>query len=312
MAVLAGCGFDSERKVDKALADQVPPPALIVDLDESPVVAVGLSVPSNGRPAELRSIALPFGTEASANRPDVMTAWGSRDGVTLVTYVATPSSGATSLVSLKPVFETSTDPDFTKTELPGAMYYMTSGLKRRFFYQGPTSFQLSSRAWTNVATIASSSVDKILVKLPAAAEVFEAPSRSRVAIASTETTNGKVRIFANPAGDASGAGPVDIVYQVPPTSAQQQVADFALKFFVSLLTPLAGYILIAADKARNRKLRLLAIGGTASVEVLSLAALIWWGIHTRNVAGFAIFGDLLIAVVGVVGIVLTARIKGEA
>jgi hypothetical protein len=312
MATLAGCGLGSERNVEKTLTDQIQAPALVFDLEESPVVAVGLSLPSNGKSSELRSIALPFGTEASLNRPEMMTAWGSRDGVTLVTYLVTPAGGATSLVSLKPVFETATDPDFVRIDLPGSMYYMTSGLKRRFFYQGPSDGQRSSHAWTDMVSIASSTVDTIVVKLPAAAEIFEAPSKSRVPISSADTPHGKVKIFADAASAASAAGPVDIVYQVPPSSGQQQIADWAIKFFIAILTPLVGFLGLDSTKVTSRKGRLIVIWTLGSIAMLALLGALAWGIYTRSIAGYAILGDLGVAVFGGVCIWITAHLKGQS
>lgn len=308
--VLPACGPVSERGIAKSLADQVKPPALVFDLDESPEVATTLVVASNAKGEELRSIVLPFATRASDRSADVLTSWGSKDGVTLVSYVATPSGATDSSIALKPVFETSSDLEFTQPDLPGAVYFMSSGLKRRFVYQSPNRAQLMFRAWSSAASAVPSSVTSVLVRLPVGVDVIEPRAQSRQPITSKDTPLGRVKVFANSASGPDADAPVDILYQVPPTSAQNEAGAAIVKAFVAGLALFGGLFFVnktSLASPRTRKITLWVLGG---IELVLGCGLAWWSWHTRTVLGYGQLGDVIVALIGFAGVGLAFRIKG--
>ncbi len=59
--------------------------ALVFDLDEAPTIAAALVVPGNSAQPQVKTVVLPFATEALPYKGDLTTAWGSHEGATMLT-----------------------------------------------------------------------------------------------------------------------------------------------------------------------------------------------------------------------------------
>jgi len=254
---------------------------------------------------------LPFATEPLPYPGDLTTSWGSREGATMLTYVATPGTSATTVVPLKPIFESAPDTDFTRNDLRGSLYFLNSGLKRRFLFQGPTPSLESSAQWKALVNVATVSIDTVLLRFPQGAELLESDPSKRVPTSSRDTAAGKVKVFEHAGANGASLKPLDVTYLVAPTQQQRQITDYGLKLFGVLLVPLVGWIVLTSDKVKAKKTRSIAIWSGVIVEGLILGGLLWWAFKVQSVEGLGALLDFGVVVVGVILTIVTVRIKGE-
>ncbi len=124
---------------------------------------------------------------------------------------------ATAVVPLKPVFETARDADFSRNDLHGALYFLSSGLKRRFMYQGPTPSLEASAPWKALVNVATVNIDAVLLRFPQGAELLESDPSKRLPTSSRDTASGKVKVFTHASANGASLNPLDVTYLVPPT-----------------------------------------------------------------------------------------------
>jgi hypothetical protein len=256
-------------------------------------------------------VVLPFATEFLAYKGDLATSWGSHEGSTMLTYVAVPGMSATTVVPLKPVFDSAPDADFTRNDLRGSLYFLSSGLKRRFMFQGPTPSLESSAQWKALVSVATVNIDAVLLRFPQGAELLESDSSKRIPTSSRDTASGRMKVFAHANAPVASLKPLDVTYLVPPTQQQRQITDYGLKLFGVLLVPLVGWIVLTSDKVKAKKTRAIAICSGVAVEVLILGGLLWWAFKVQSVEGLGALLEIGVVVVGVVLTIVTVRIKGE-
>jgi len=132
----SACG-DSRRPVDKGPIESSTSSALYFDLEEKPVIAAAVIVPGTSPKPELKLVVLPFGSEHIGTDSETFSLWGTSADATALAYVTTPSARSNISLALRPRFSSGDDADFASTNLAGSLYFMSSGLKRRFFYSWP-------------------------------------------------------------------------------------------------------------------------------------------------------------------------------
>ena len=310
--VLQGCGAKIEKSVDKAIVDASIDSALYFDLEESPNVSAALVVRSNSNQAELRAAVLPFSTSPLADGDhSLLATWGSHEGITLITYVAAPSLPATAMIPVKPIYESGQESDFLRTDLQGSLYFMNSGLKRRFLYQWPQPKNLSTDSWKKLGAIAHSSIDSVLIKLPKEAEIFERSVSSLAPVVERDAPTGRLKVYPHTKPDSAALSPIDIAYQVPPTKLQNQIFEYTLKLFGALVVPLVSLFLLTSDKVKAKRTRLVVLIVGIALETGILVGLLWWAFTVQSVAGLGAILDIGLVVVGAALTVLLTFVKGE-
>lgn len=311
--VLQGCGESIERSVDKAIIDTSIGSALYFDLEESPNISSALIVRSNSDQPELRTAVLPFSTSPLADGDhSLLTTWGVHEGITLITYVAAPSLPATAIIPIKPIDESGQESDFLRTDLQGALYFMNSGLKRRFVYQWPQLKNLNTDSWKKLGVIPKNPIDSVLIKLPKEAEIFERGASSLAPVVERDAPTGKIKVYPHTKPNSVALSPIDITYQVPPTKLQNQIFEYTLKLFGALVVPLVSLFLLTSDKVKARRTRLGVLIVGIILEVGILAGLLLWAFKVQSVAGLGAILDVGLVVIGAVLTVLLAFVKGEA
>lgn len=312
MLTLQGCGEKIEKSVDKAIVDASIDNALYFDLDESPNVSAVLVVRSNSSHAELRAAVLPFSTgQPSEGGQGLLTTWGTHEGVTLITYVTAPSMPLIAMITLKPIFDSGQESDFVRTDLQGSLYFLSSGLKRRFLYQWPQANNRSSDTWMKLGTIVQTSVDSVLIKLPKEADIFERRASSLEPVVEREVPSGKLKVYPHTKPNTAALNPIDIVYQVPPTKLQNQIFEYALKLFGALIVPLLAFFLLTSDKVKAKRTRICVLVVGMTLETGILVGLLWWAFKMQSVVGLSSILDLGLVVIGAVLTGLLAFVKGE-
>ena len=310
---LPGCGAKIEKSADKSSVDATISSALYFDLEEAPTVSASLIVRSNSSQAELKAVVLPFATSRYGEADhDLLTTWGSRDGITLITYVAAPSMPTRAMIELKPVFEPGQESDFLRPDLQGSLYFMSSGLKRRFLYQWPQAQNLNSDSWKKLGPIAQSAIESVLIKLPKEAEVFERGAETLAAHVEQETLTGRLKIYPHTKPNGAALSPIDITYQVQPTKLQNQIFEYALKLFGALVVPLVSLALLTSHKVKAKRTRSAVLVFGMALEAVILFGLLWWAFKVQSVVGIGAILEIGLVGIGAALTIVVAFVKGEA
>lgn len=310
--LLQGCGANVEKTVDKTIVDSSIKNTLYFDLDETPRISAALVVSPSSVQPELRMAVLPFSTRRIADvTSNLLTTWGSHEGITLITYIAAPSLPSIAVIPIGPIFDTAEDSDFTRTDLQGSLYFMSSGLKRRFFYQWPQANNRSPDSWNRLRKIGQTSIDSVLIKLPTKAEVFERGGSSLAPLIERVAQSGRLKIYPHTKPNASVLSAIDITYQVPPTKNQGLVFEYTLKLFGALVVPLISLLLLSSDKVKAKRFRIVVLVIGITLEAVILVGLLWWAFNVQSVAGMAAMLDLGLVVIGAGLTVLLTLVKGD-
>lgn len=310
VCLVAGCEQPSVRHVDKTVIEAVVPPALYFDLEERPTIAAAVVIPANAPKTELRLVVLPFASDTTEPSADVLSTWGTHAGVTALTYVAGPTTPASVVLPLKPRFDGGQEGDFTRTDLRGSLYFMSAGLKRRLVYSWPPP-SIESEALRRLKQIPQTTIESVVVKLPADAEIFERGDRALAPVVEKFLQIGRVKIYPFLSASDKVALPLDITYQIPPTKLQNQIFEYGLKLFGALLVPIVSAFLLTSSKAKSPRLRATVLAVGIPVEILVLGGMLWWAFYIKSVAGLGAILDLSLALIAAVATTLLAFIKGE-
>ena len=308
---VVGCARNPERVIDKALMDSSIQSALYFDLGEAAQISAAIIIPSNAPQPELRAIMVPFATRATDDASELLSAWGSRNGTTLITYIAGPSMPSVSAIRITPIFESAEENDFANKDLHGSLYYMESGLKRRFVYRWPSADDIKFSELKTLARLPRISIDSVFVKLPNGAEIFEQSRGALSPSSEKETPTGRFRIYPQKISDSPVIPPIDISYQVPPTKLQEQIFEYALKLFAAILVPVVGLAILSSDKVKAKRTRMIVLWVGMIAEAFILIGMLVWAFHVQSVSGLGAIFEVTLAVVAAVFTVLLARIKGE-
>lgn len=305
----AACG-DGLRPVDKGPIESSTSSALYFDLEEKPAVAAAVIVPGTSPKPELKLVVLPFGTEPVGTRSEAFSLWGTSGDATALAYVATPNAPAYISLALRPRFSSGDDTDFDSANLAGSLHFMSSGLKRRFFYSWPNP-SVESESLQNLRGLTRIEIQSILVKLPPKAEVFERPASSLPPQLEKTTPDGKLKLYSLTSEAAGTPLPVDITYQVPATKLQNHLFEFFLKLFAVLIAPLVTLLMLSSNKEKTRRLRRISLIVGFTLEAFVLIGMAWWAIHISSTIGLTAILDLTLVIVGLIATFVLARVKGE-
>jgi hypothetical protein len=258
-----------------------------------------------------RSVILPFRTTKVDQNKEAYVTSGSFDGMTLVNFVNTAGVPTSVGIGLTPTPDDVTEGDFFRTDLPGVLYLMESGLKRRFVYKLDAGLTVSRDSTLNRLSVESA--DTVAVRLPVGAEVFESHKGAAVAIRNLSLKSGAVRHYKASSPTPSAGENVDIVYQLQPTKLQNVLFEYGLKLFGAFLVPLLGVVLLTSAEVKQRKhLRRLILWIGAFVETALLAALLWWAFKIQSVTGLGALLEIGVAVSGVLATAALALVKERA
>lgn len=287
------------------------PVTVCFDLSVPSPPKVGVLVKLPSRPEVLqRSVLLPFPAKSIDQNKDGYVTGGSFNGLTLINFINTPGIPTSLAISVSPVPDDVLDGDFFRSGLPGVLYLMESGLKRRFVYKLNAVSAVARGG--NIAKLPVEPIDTVAVRLPVGAEVFESRKDAAIAVRDLSLGNTAVRHFAAANTGSPDAHAIDIVYQLQPTKLQNILFEYGLKLFGALLIPLLGIVLLtSAQVKRRRRLRklILWIGGV--VEVVLLALLLWWSFRVKSVTGWAALLEVIVAILGLLATAAVAFLKEE-
>jgi hypothetical protein len=140
-------------------------------------------------------------------------------------------------------------------------------------------------------------------------DVFERRSRSAVWIHEEPFHDGRIRFFRHSAPNGPALPAIDISFQVPPTTNQKLLAQYALKFFGVLLVPLTSLAVLSSSSVKTPRARklLLWIGGIVQLGILG--SLLWWAVYTRSTLGLESIFDLVLVALGAAFTVVVALLK---
>src|SRR5439155_12017181 len=119
-------------------------------------------------------------------------------------------------------------------------------------------------------------IESVIVRLPAAAEVFERSIASMAPVVETEVQGGKLKLYAHPRAGEATVSTIDLVYQVPPTSFQNSVVEYGLKLFAVLLVPLVSLAALTSAKVKAPRARRGLLVAGFSLQAAILGGILWW------------------------------------
>ncbi len=286
--VILGCLFVAcaqERRAPFSVRRFTEPTetTLAFDLEQRPPVA-GLLIRNDGSgPTTLHTVVLPFGISSPNIDPDVASTTGDFRTYCVLTYITDPSNLGVHAVGFCPDLGEPPKEYFYRESLPGDIYFLSDGLKRRFVYKVRRNISSYNRVLGRITT---EHPNRVVVRLPPRVEVFETAPSSLAAALITHQGEAVIRHYATAIPAASQASQtIDLSYQVPPTQEQIERAKQFGKFFGEFLVPLLEAIFLTSAKGKDRRFRRVVILLAITVQAAILIALLWWAFHVRGVVG---------------------------
>jgi hypothetical protein len=279
-----------------------------LSVPKPPKAGVVLDLPQEEQ-VKQHSLLLRFQSSKVDENKGAYLTWGCFGESTLINFISNAGAPTSIGISLVPKPAEIGEGDFFRSDLPGTLYLMEAGLKRRFLYR----FAPSERRDSILTALPTESADKIAVRLPIGAEVFESRRGAAIADRNLELATGTVRQYKTEHASPSSAEPIDISYQVQPTSAQKKLFEYGLKFFGVIFVPLIGLLLLTSKEVNERaalRRRVLWAGGV--VELAILGILLWWAFRIESVAGLDAILEIVVAVIGAIATASIAFVKGSA
>lgn len=306
VALISGCSEAPHRPIDTNEFGGSVANALFFDLNESPATTTVLLLQTRAPQTQLRVLALPFASGAVTPDRQLLLSSGTHGRATILTIVAGSALPESSIVRIRPIFERADESEFFSDDLQGSAYFLSSGLKRRFFYRGPLASEMTSEPWRSLSSITNISLSHVVVRMPVRSEVFERPPSALAPEFGKDSLNGKIRGYSYP---TLSAVPIDLRYQIPPTKRQEQIFEYGIKLFIALFAPLVALGVLTSDKVRSAKARQIVIGVGVLIEVLVLAGLFWWAFYIQSVAGLGAILDIALALIAVASMIVLTKIK---
>lgn len=303
---VCGCGNTPHRSIDTSEFEGATGNALLVDLHEVHATSAALLLQTRASQPELHVLAFPFSSVATAPDRQLLLASGTHGKMTILTVVAAPALPATSVVYLKPSFEEADESDFSRDDLKGSAYFLSLGLKRRFFYRTPSPKDLTSEPWQTLTGVTNTSLSHLVLRVPSGSDIFESPASSVAPEFMKESQKGRIRTYSYA---KLSSAPIDLRYQLPPTKLQEQIFEYTIKLFIVLIAPLVALFAITSDKVRSAGTRTAVLVAGVAVEAIALAGLIWWAFYIQSVAGFGAILDVALAILGAVATIFLAAMK---
>lgn len=306
---LSGCHDRDLHSFDQSHFPRTDSPKLCFELYSSsrPSAGLILDVPRSDRPVQ-HSIVLPFQMVSADPARAIYLTWGSFSRSALLSYVATSDVARQQAIGIRPRYDDAADADFEKEDLPGSLYLLSSGLKRRFFFR-PILKGSESTEQVTLATIATDSIKAVIVRFPPRAEILESREGSLQELSHRKDGDSQLKMFSSPIAAQPDLRPIDVVFQVPPTQAQSLIAEYTLKLFGVILVPLIALITLKAPKVKAPKTRMVVLSITIPLEVVILIGSVWWAFYIQSVVGPQAIFEVALAVAGAALTVVAAVVE---
>jgi len=293
--------------IDPDLFQESKSSALCFDLSDPHSILGGVKIKRQTAAGIVqRSIVLPFEVKRVHRNNDVWLTYASYSDGTLINYVTSPDSQTNQLFSFVPDIQDldakGNEALFDKMDFDEPLTFVHAGLKYRFFFRRDLARKIA--AFRYVDALPHEIIDEILVRIPRDARELPSPEGTlRGSFASLR--GARVGSF-----DATMAvpAPVDVTYQIKPSTSLTKAAEFLGKLFVLIAEPLIAWFFASSNLPAATRKRVL-VGGII-VEVIIAAALIAWAIYVAPVLGYDQLYDVILAILGIVSAIAVAKAKG--
>lgn len=195
---------------------------------------------------------------------------------------------------------------FDKNEY--GLYYGGSGLERRFIYFYPNSQSASDPYMTISQRLSLHSFENIGIMLPSGAVGIEIGGTGQTEIPSYISQTNGIKLFPGTSSAANGEVALRIYFSVPATSAQEIISEYGLKFFLVLLAPLLGFLLIDARTGAQSRRKIYFI---ATMAILQLAGIfVYLHYYLLRVRSFGLT-EIVDFIIIAAGIIFTSYVAWE-
>jgi hypothetical protein len=266
-----------------------------IDLRDETNIEMGLVVrDSDSRTPEMTRIFLPFATVKAAGSDQVVSAWGSYNGLTYLSFVL-PGNGSTYYsIELVPVVRRASGAADART-IPDPITVIESGQERTFIYRYLSENPADSGA-SKFFRSGALPVDAVAVALPEDARALEVKDGKT---SDPEAYFYKDRIGFFPAVQQGSVKMLELRYWLPATEGQKAVQELLTKLFALIGAPLATIIVTkVSGRSAGRRRYWVIVGGVAvQIVVFVLITTFWF-----KWAGATSVSNLIDIVIGVLGI----------
>lgn len=271
----------------------------------TPVGAILLRITST--PASTRrDVLLPFqAREIQSNRSLLLTS-GTYDRFAIVSAAFGAPSGRGTYVAFVPAMQPLNLANPQLEGLEPGVYFQENGLEYWFVFID-ASGEILSEIGKDFPGTQMETYDSLAIAIPASAEGREVRKGFTI-YPSPSVRLRNFLFFAKPVPPAVQR--VELRYAIQPTTAQIAASSSGLKLLLVLLVPVVTLIFLDPDDIQRPRLRIVAIWGGLTLQVLIVIAVVWAALQTRTaVEAWVDFG---ISALGVVCEVTVILVKSKA